>query len=70
METAAWRRPAAKKSGACPEKRTRIDGMGVSVRRACKGLKFDMSTYHFKSRRTWQVGFNQRIGIGTAPYVD
>jgi hypothetical protein len=28
-----------------------------------------MSTYHFKSRRTGQVGFNQRIGIGTAPYV-
>lgn len=55
----------AKQSQACSEAQL-IDDMlaewGVSVRRACKGLKFDISTCHYKSRRTGQVGFEQRIG--------
>jgi len=34
---------------------------GVSIRRACKALKFDTSTYHYKSRRTGQAGLERRI---------
>jgi multidrug resistance efflux pump len=35
---------------------------GVSIRRACKALKFDTSTYHYKSRRrAGQAGLEQRI---------
>jgi len=34
---------------------------GVSIRRACKALKFDTSTYHYKSRRTGQAGLELRI---------
>ena len=34
---------------------------GISIRRACKTLKFDTSTYHYKSRRTGQAGIELRI---------
>ena len=34
---------------------------GISIRRACKALKFDTSTYHYKSRRTGQAGLERRI---------
>jgi hypothetical protein len=46
-------------------KRKLIDGLlgdwGISIRRACKALKFDTSTYQYKSRRTGQAGLEQRI---------
>ena len=42
-----------------------VDGMlvdwGVSIRRACPALRFDTSTYHYKSRRTGQAGLERRI---------
>ena len=42
-----------------------MDGMladwGVSIRRACKVLPFDTSSYHYKSRRTDQAGLERRI---------
>lgn len=42
-----------------------IDGMlvdwGISIRRACKVLRFDTSTYHYKSRRTGQAPLERRI---------
>ena len=34
---------------------------GVSIRRACRGLGFDTSTYHYKSRRTDQAAVGTRI---------
>lgn len=34
---------------------------GVSIRRACQALKFDTSTYHYKSRRLGQAGLESRI---------
>ena len=34
---------------------------GVSIRRACKVLRFDTSTYHYKSRRTGQAPLERRI---------
>lgn len=34
---------------------------GISIRRACRALKFDTSTYHYKSRRTGQAGLELRI---------
>jgi putative transposase len=34
---------------------------GTSIRRACKVLKFDTSTYHYKSRRTGQAPLEIRI---------
>lgn len=34
---------------------------GVSIRRACQALRFDTSTYHYKSRRTDQAGLERRI---------
>lgn len=34
---------------------------GVSIRRACRALRFDASTYHYKSRRTDQAGLERRI---------
>jgi hypothetical protein len=34
---------------------------GISIRRACKALKFDTSTYHYKSRRTGQAALERRI---------
>jgi putative transposase len=34
---------------------------GISIRRACKALKFDTSTYQDKSRRTGQAGLELRI---------
>jgi len=34
---------------------------GVSIRRACKVLTFDTSTYHYKSRRTGQAALERRI---------
>lgn len=47
-------------------KRKLVDGMlvawGVSIRRACRALRFDTSSYHYKSRRTGQAGLEQRIG--------
>ncbi|MET4607053.1 hypothetical protein ABIB90_006557 [Bradyrhizobium sp. JR4.1] len=33
----------------------------VSIRRACEALEFDGSTYHYKSRRSGQAAFEQRI---------
>ncbi len=34
---------------------------GISIRRACKVLRFDTSTYHCKSRRTGQAPLERRI---------
>ena len=34
---------------------------GVSIRRACKVLPFDTSSYHYKSRRTDPAAVKQRI---------
>jgi putative transposase len=34
---------------------------GVSIRRACRALKFDTSTYHYKSRRPGQAAIERRI---------
>ena len=34
---------------------------GISIRRACKVLRFDASTYHYKSRRTGQAPLERRI---------
>lgn len=34
---------------------------GVSIRRACRGLPLDTSTYHYKSRRPGQAGLEHRI---------
>lgn len=34
---------------------------GVSIRRACRALRFDTSTYHYKSRRTGQAALERRI---------
>jgi putative transposase len=34
---------------------------GVSIRRACRVLLVDPSTYHYKSRRAGQAGLEQRI---------
>ena len=46
-------------------KRKLVDGMlrdwGVSIRRACKALCFDPSTYHYKSRRADQAPLERRI---------
>lgn len=33
----------------------------VSIRRACRVLEFDTSTYHYKSRRRDQAGIEARI---------
>ena len=42
-----------------------VDGFlvdwGVSIRRACQALRFDTSSYHYKSRRTGQAGLELRI---------
>ena len=38
----------------------RVDS-GVSIRRACRVLSFDTSTYHYKSRRHGQAGLEARI---------
>jgi putative transposase len=38
----------------------RVD-WGVSIRRACRVLSFDTSTYHYKSRRHGQAGLEARI---------
>ena len=46
-------------------KRKLVDEMrgewGVSIRRACRVLLVDTSTYHYKSRRAGQAGLEQRI---------
>ena len=34
---------------------------GVSIRRACRVLPLDTSTYHYKSRRPGQAGLERRI---------
>ena len=34
---------------------------GISIRRACRVLRFDTSTYHYKSRRTGQAPLERRI---------
>ena len=34
---------------------------GVSIRRACGALRFDTSSYHYKSHRTKQAGLELRI---------
>ena len=34
---------------------------GVSIRRACRVLEFDTSTYHYSSRRPEQAGLEARI---------
>ena len=40
---------------------------GVSIRRACQALRFDPSSYHYKSRRTGQAGLEHpTIGAGEA----
>ena len=45
--------------------RKQIDGMlvdwGISIRRACKVLRFDTSAYHYKSRRPGQAPLERRI---------
>jgi putative transposase len=33
----------------------------VSIRRACRLIEFDTSTYHYRSRRAGQAGLEQRI---------
>ncbi len=33
----------------------------ISIRRACQALRFDTSTYHYKSRRTGQAALEHRI---------
>ena len=33
----------------------------VSIRRACRALRFGTSTYHYKSRRTEQASLKKRI---------
>ncbi|MBJ2152631.1 IS3 family transposase, partial [Paracoccus sp. IB05] len=42
-----------------------VDGLlvdwGVPIRRACQALRFDTSSYHYKSRRTGQAGLELRI---------
>jgi putative transposase len=42
-----------------------VDGVcgewGVSIRRACRVLSVDTSTYHYKSRRHGQAGLERRI---------
>ena len=42
-----------------------VDGLlvdwGVSIRRACEALRFDTSSYHYKSRRTGQACLELRI---------
>jgi putative transposase len=46
-------------------KRKLVDGVcrewDVSIRRACRVLLVDTSTYHYKSRRQEQAGLRQRI---------
>ena len=46
-------------------KRKLVDGMrtdwGVSIRRACRVIEFDTSTYHYKTRRLGQAGLEKRI---------
>jgi putative transposase len=46
-------------------KRKLVDGMlvdwGVSIRRACGALRFDTSSYHYKTCRTEQAGLELRI---------
>ena len=37
------------------------DEWDVSIRRACRVLEMDTSTYHYKSRRPGQAGLEQRI---------
>jgi len=34
---------------------------GVSIRRACQALRFDTSSYHYRSRRTGQACLELRI---------
>jgi hypothetical protein len=34
---------------------------GISIRRACEALRFDPSSYHYKSRRTGQAALELRI---------
>ena len=45
--------------------RERVGGLmadwGVSIRRGCRILDFDTSSYHYKSRRTGQAGLERRI---------
>lgn len=46
-------------------KRELVDRMrcdwAVSIRQACRALRFDTSTYHYKSRRAGQAGLERRI---------
>jgi len=46
-------------------KRELVDGMcsdwRVSIRKACGALRFDRSTYHYKSRRTDPAALKKRI---------
>ena len=34
---------------------------GVSIRKACGAIRFDTSTYHYKSRQTGQAAVERRI---------
>ena len=36
---------------------------GVSIRQACRAIRFDTSTYHYKSRRPEQAGLEMRIKV-------
>jgi putative transposase len=37
----------------------------ISIKRACKALKFDTWTHHYKSRRTGQAALERRIECET-----
>jgi putative transposase len=59
-----FRTSSAESCEACPEAQAGRRGCGewdVSIRRACRVLEVDTSTYHYKSRRPGQAGLEQRI---------
>ncbi|SOC48090.1 hypothetical protein SAMN05892877_1386 [Rhizobium subbaraonis] len=53
-------RSAPRPSSICSDRRD-AGGLGISIRWACKVLRFDTSTYHYKSRRTGQAPLERRI---------
>ena len=58
------RTSSAESSEACPEAQAGRRGSGewdVSLRRACRVLEVDTSTYQYKSRRPGQAGLEPRI---------
>ena len=55
---------SAESSEACPfagAGRRAVADWGASIRRGCRILDFDTSSYHDKSRRTGQAGLERRI---------